>query len=191
MVAGIWQPAIIDETWPRQVIHSPTRDTSDRLPLASPGAQVGRVERSSPAYFAGQLANIDRLNGALSKQLSPATEGPQSGRQTTSNPSSIDQPAIKHLEHDNNQIEQDRLQRSIADRQCSDNSEISENTIIRTKDSRALGAKFLNEISLGPNSRDRCSSLCCSFQGCNVAVYEEKVLISYMLHKRFDDEFII
>lgn len=58
---------------------------------------------------------------------------------------------------------------------CSEQSEISENTIIRTKDSRALGARFLNETSLGPDARDRCLNLCCSFHGCNVAVYEEKV----------------
>lgn len=59
---------------------------------------------------------------------------------------------------------------------CGEPSEISENTIIRTKDSRALGARFLNETSLGPDSRDRCLDLCCAFHGCNVAVYEEKVI---------------
>lgn len=58
---------------------------------------------------------------------------------------------------------------------CLEQSEISENTIIRTKDSRALGARFLNETSLGADARDRCMNLCCSFHGCNVAVYEEKV----------------
>jgi len=58
---------------------------------------------------------------------------------------------------------------------CLEQSEVSENTIIRTKDSRALGAKFLNETSLGADARDRCLNLCCSFHGCNVAVYEEKV----------------
>ncbi|KZS09110.1 Uncharacterized protein APZ42_026862 [Daphnia magna] len=57
---------------------------------------------------------------------------------------------------------------------CSEQSEISENTIIRTKDSRALGARFLNETSLGADARDRCLNLCCAFHGCNVAVYEEK-----------------
>jgi len=57
---------------------------------------------------------------------------------------------------------------------CLEQSEITENTIIRTKDSRALGARFLNETSLGLNSRDQCLRLCCSFHGCNVAVYEEK-----------------
>ena len=59
---------------------------------------------------------------------------------------------------------------------CLEQSEITENTIIRTKDSRALGARFLNETSLGLNSRDQCLRLCCSFHGCNVAVYEEKVI---------------
>lgn len=64
---------------------------------------------------------------------------------------------------------------------CSEQSEISENTIIRTKDSRALGARFLNETSLGADARDRCINLCCSFHGCNVAVYEEKVRYYYSL----------
>lgn len=71
-----------------------------------------------------------------------------------------------------------RLERSLfasGGAVCSEQSEISENTIIRTKDSRALGARFLNETSLGPDARDRCLNLCCSFHGCNVAVYEEKV----------------
>ena len=58
---------------------------------------------------------------------------------------------------------------------CAGQSEISESTIIRTKDSRVLGAKFLNETSFGPNSRVQCLAACCAFRGCNVAVYEEKV----------------
>lgn len=71
-----------------------------------------------------------------------------------------------------------RLERSLfsGESSCSEPSEISENTIIRTKDSRALGARFLNETSLGSDARDRCMALCCSFHGCNVAVYEEKVM---------------
>ena len=77
-------------------------------------------------------------------------------------------------------IEDSRLERSSFNggSSCFGTSElndISENTIIRTKDSRALGAKFLNETSLGSDSRDKCLNLCCSFHGCNVAVYEEKV----------------
>jgi hypothetical protein len=81
-------------------------------------------------------------------------------------------------------IEDSRLERSSFNGGSSSSSscfgasqlnDISENTIIRTKDSRALGAKFLNETSLGSDSRDKCLNLCCSFQGCNVAVYEEKV----------------
>ena len=71
-----------------------------------------------------------------------------------------------------------RLERSLFSQgggSCLEQSEISENTIIRTKDSRALGARFLNETSLGLHSRDQCLSLCCSVHGCNVAVYEEKV----------------
>lgn len=72
--------------------------------------------------------------------------------------------------------ENGRHQRSLLNQAgtCLEQSEITENTIIRTKDSRALGARFLNETSLGLNSREQCLRLCCSFHGCNVAVYEEK-----------------
>lgn len=77
--------------------------------------------------------------------------------------------------------ENGRQERSLLNQAgtCLEQSEITENTIIRTKDSRALGARFLNETSLGLNSRDQCLRLCCSFHGCNVAVYEEKVNLRF------------
>lgn len=58
---------------------------------------------------------------------------------------------------------------------CLRNFEISEGSIIRTKDSQALGAHYLNETDVGPKSRDECFKLCCKVPQCNVAVFEEKV----------------
>ena len=56
---------------------------------------------------------------------------------------------------------------------CYDHFDITRNTIIRTEESRAVGAKYLNESDL-PNGDD-CLLLCCKMAHCNVAVYEEKV----------------
>ncbi|CAG0898799.1 unnamed protein product [Darwinula stevensoni] len=55
---------------------------------------------------------------------------------------------------------------------CYDHFEITRNTIIRTEESRAVGAKYLNETDLP--SGDDCLLLCCKVAHCNVAVYEEK-----------------
>lgn len=46
-------------------------------------------------------------------------------------------------------------------------------TIIRTDESRAMGAKFLDNADLG--SREECLRLCCETDGCDVFVFEEKV----------------
>ncbi len=58
---------------------------------------------------------------------------------------------------------------------CLPNFEVSVGSIIRTKDSQALGAHYLNETDLGAKSRDECLKLCCKVSRCNVAVFEEKV----------------
>lgn len=58
---------------------------------------------------------------------------------------------------------------------CLPNFEVSIGSIIRTKDSQALGAHYLNETDLGAKSRDECLKLCCKVSRCNVAVFEEKV----------------
>lgn len=50
---------------------------------------------------------------------------------------------------------------------------IKPNTIIRTGESRALGAKYLNETSL-PSNYD-CLMWCFETPSCNAAVYEQKV----------------
>nr|XP_045591793.1 uncharacterized protein LOC123753886 [Procambarus clarkii] len=59
-----------------------------------------------------------------------------------------------------------------AEHGCLEKFEVSESTIIRTQDSRVLGAKFLNESDVG--NREDCLTLCCATHLCNVAVFEEK-----------------
>jgi hypothetical protein len=58
---------------------------------------------------------------------------------------------------------------------CVDNFDIHRDKIIRTQDSRAMGAKYINEIDLG--SREECLRLCCETSTCDVFVFEEKVSI--------------
>jgi len=65
---------------------------------------------------------------------------------------------------------------------CLPNYEVSEGSIIRTKDSQELGARFLNESDLGVTGREDCLRLCCRTPRCNVAVFEEKVRL---LHKEY------
>lgn len=66
---------------------------------------------------------------------------------------------------------------------CINNFDIHTDKIIRTQDSRDMGAKYLNEIDLG--SREECLRLCCETENCDVFVFEEKVVnlrddISYL-----------
>lgn len=62
-----------------------------------------------------------------------------------------------------------------AEHSCLEEFEVSESTIIRTEDSRVLGAQFLNETDVG--NREDCLALCCATRFCNVAVFEEKVSV--------------
>lgn len=55
---------------------------------------------------------------------------------------------------------------------CVDNFDIHKDNIIRTQDSRAMGAKYLSEIEL--DSRLECLRLCCETEHCDVFVYEDK-----------------
>lgn len=59
---------------------------------------------------------------------------------------------------------------------CIENFDVHKDKIIRTQDSRNMGAKYLNEIDLG--SREECLRLCCETDTCDVFVYEEKVNIN-------------
>ncbi|CAN7944053.1 unnamed protein product [Ixodes pacificus] len=54
--------------------------------------------------------------------------------------------------------------------------QINENRIIRTEDSRRMGARYLNETQMGSN-RD-CLFWCWQTSSCNVAVFEEKVRVT-------------
>lgn len=67
-----------------------------------------------------------------------------------------------------------RIKRNDIDLQtCISNFDIHKDKIIRTQDSRDMGAKYLNEIDLG--SREECLRLCCETEDCDVFVFEEKV----------------
>jgi hypothetical protein len=56
---------------------------------------------------------------------------------------------------------------------CVDNFDIQRDKIIRTQDSRAMGAKYINEIDL--STREECLRLCCETSTCDVFVFEERV----------------
>lgn len=67
-----------------------------------------------------------------------------------------------------------RTKRTDIDLQtCIDNFDIHRDKIIRTQDSRNMGAKYLTEIDLG--TRGECLRLCCETENCDVFVFEEKV----------------
>lgn len=51
--------------------------------------------------------------------------------------------------------------------------DVHEDTIIRTEESRSIGAKFLDNSDVF--SREECLRLCCETDGCDVFVFEEKV----------------
>lgn len=70
---------------------------------------------------------------------------------------------------DQNSPSQQQIRDSILER-----FQINANTIIRTHDSRELGAKYLNETELP--SKEDCLYWCWDTNSCNLAVYEEKVL---------------
>lgn len=53
--------------------------------------------------------------------------------------------------------------------------DIHSSTIIRTEESKAMGAKFLQDDDIG--SADACLKLCCETNECDVFIYEEKVNI--------------
>ena len=58
---------------------------------------------------------------------------------------------------------------------CLNNFEIHTDKIIRTQDSRNMGAKYINEIDV--SSREDCLRLCCETEYCDVFVFEEKVIV--------------
>lgn len=56
---------------------------------------------------------------------------------------------------------------------CMDTFDIYEDKIIRTQDSRELGAKYISERDVP--SRQECYQLCCNTDKCDVFIFEEKV----------------
>lgn len=56
---------------------------------------------------------------------------------------------------------------------CLENFEIRNDKIIRTQDSREMGAKYITEFDL--SSREECLRACCGTETCDVFVFEEKV----------------
>lgn len=61
---------------------------------------------------------------------------------------------------------------------CLDNFDVHQDKIIRTQDSRQMGAKYINERDV--LSRDECLRLCCETESCDVFVFEEKVCNSLL-----------
>lgn len=51
--------------------------------------------------------------------------------------------------------------------------DVKNDMIIRTEESRKLGAKFLVTVDVG--SQVECLHLCCETENCDVFVFEEKV----------------
>lgn len=65
-----------------------------------------------------------------------------------------------------------KIVRDVKSSTILDAFKISPNTIIRTKESRSLGARYLNESQT--SSREECLTWCWKVAGCNLAVFEEQ-----------------
>lgn len=56
---------------------------------------------------------------------------------------------------------------------CGARFAVQRDKIIRTEESRGMGARYLAELDVG--ARAECLRLCCETDACDVFVYEEKV----------------
>lgn len=56
---------------------------------------------------------------------------------------------------------------------CAGRFDVQRNKIIRTEESREMGARYLSELDVG--ARAECLRLCCETDACDVFVFEEKV----------------
>lgn len=56
---------------------------------------------------------------------------------------------------------------------CGARFDVQRDKIIRTEESREMGARYLSELDVG--ARAECLRLCCETDACDVFVYEEKV----------------
>ncbi|KAK6640261.1 hypothetical protein RUM44_011947 [Polyplax serrata] len=71
---------------------------------------------------------------------------------------------------------------------CMESFDVHVDKIIRTQDSRAMGAKYLNEAEVA--GRDECMKLCCETPLCDVFVFEQKIPGScYMFHCGSPEDF--
>ncbi|KAH9642108.1 hypothetical protein HF086_007228 [Spodoptera exigua] len=55
---------------------------------------------------------------------------------------------------------------------CASRFDVQRDKIIRTEESRDMGARYLSELDVG--ARSECLRLCCETDACDVFVYEEK-----------------
>jgi hypothetical protein len=60
-----------------------------------------------------------------------------------------------------------------------DNFNIHSSTIIRTEESKAMGAKFISDEEVASN--DACMKLCCAVNDCDVFIFEEKVKRTFLV----------
>ena len=58
---------------------------------------------------------------------------------------------------------------------CAPRFDVQRDKIIRTEESRDMGARYLSELDVG--ARAECLRLCCETDACDVFVYEEKVTV--------------
>lgn len=63
---------------------------------------------------------------------------------------------------------------------CAARFDVQRDKIIRTEESRDMGARYLSELDVG--SRHECRRLCCETDACDVFVYEEKVQLAVRLY---------
>lgn len=56
---------------------------------------------------------------------------------------------------------------------CASRFDVQREKIIRTEESREMGARYLSELDVG--GRHECLRLCCETDSCDVFIYEEKV----------------
>lgn len=56
---------------------------------------------------------------------------------------------------------------------CAARFDVQRDKIIRTEESREMGARYLSELDVG--ARRECLRLCCETDSCDVFVFEEKV----------------
>lgn len=62
---------------------------------------------------------------------------------------------------------------------CGARFDVQRDKIIRTEESREMGARYLSELDVG--ARHECLRLCCETDSCDVFVYEEKVALAYFI----------